>query len=195
MEKAVKEQKNQVFLIGGSAGSLKILLEVLPHLDKNLKFPIVIILHRKRSMDSPLSDLLKVRSGLEIIEAEEKQKLMPGIIYLAPPDYHLLIEKDLSFSLDFSEKLNYSRPSIDVTFISASQVYNENTTALLLSGANADGVEGLFFIKANNGTTLVQDPKTADVDYMPLQAISQVKIDFILKPPEIVDYINKLNVQ
>src|SRR6476661_4202191 len=143
MEKAVKEQKNQVFLIGGSAGSLKILLEVLPHLDKNLKFPIVIILHRKRSMDSPLSDLLKVRSGLEIIEAEEKQKLMPGIIYLAPPDYHLLIEKDLSFSLDFSEKLNYSRPSIDVTFISASQVYNENTTALLLSGANADGVEGL----------------------------------------------------
>lgn len=184
---------DKIFLIGGSAGSLKVIIEVLPHLSRNLSFPIIIVLHRKGTTDSSLSDLLKIKSGLKVVEAEEKDKLLPGVIYLAPPDYHLLIENEYTISLDFSEKFNYSRPSIDITFISASEVYKENTTALLLSGANADGVQGLISIKEKNGTTLVQEPTTAEVKYMPTQAISNAKIDYILKPEEIADYINQLS--
>jgi len=186
--------KTEVFLIGGSAGSLKVLLEVLPNIKDNLSFPIIIILHRKGSSDSMLAELLNSRTNLTVVEAEEKEKLMPGYIYLAPPDYHLLIEKDQTISLDFSEKLNYSRPSIDITFISASEIYRENTIALLLSGANTDGVDGLNIIKENNGTTLVQDPLTAEVDFMPKQAIMQAKIDLILEPKQIAAFINQLNV-
>ena len=186
--------KTEVFLIGGSAGSLKVLLEMLPNIKYDLSFPIVIILHRKGSSDSMLAELLNSRTKLTVVEAEEKEKLTPGFIYLAPPDYHLLIEKDQTISLDFSEKLNYSRPSIDITFISASEIYKKNTTALLLSGANADGVDGLNIIKQNNGTTLVQDPLTAEVDYMPKQAIAHAKIDFILEPKLIAGFINQLNV-
>jgi two-component system chemotaxis response regulator CheB len=186
--------KTEVFLIGGSAGSLKVLLEMLPNIKEDLSFPIVIILHRKGSSDSMLAELLNSRTKLTVVEAEEKEKLVPGFVYLAPPDYHLLIEKDQTISLDFSEKLNYSRPSIDITFISASEIFGKKTTALLLSGANADGVDGLNIIKQNSGTTLVQDPLTAEVDYMPKQAIIHAKIDFILEPKQIAAFINQLNV-
>lgn len=183
--------KPGIFLIGGSAGSLKVLLEILPNIRKDISFPIIIILHRKGSVDSILAELLNSRTKLIVTEAEEKEKLMPGYIYIAPADYHLLIEKDETISLDFSEKLNYSRPSIDVTFISASEVYRDKTFALLLSGANSDGVDGLNWIKQNNGTTVVQDPVTAEVDFMPRQAVMNAKIDFILEPKQIAAFINQ----
>lgn len=183
--------KPGIFLIGGSAGSLKVLLEVLPNIKGDLSFPIIIILHRKGSADSMLAELLDSRTNLTVVEAEEKEKLIPGYIYLAPADYHLLIEKDHTISLDFSEKLNYSRPSIDVTFTSAAEIYGDKTAALLLSGANSDGVDGLNIIKQNNGTTLVQDPVTAEVDFMPRQAVMNAKIDFILEPKEIAAFINQ----
>lgn len=185
--------KADIFLIGGSAGSLKVLLEVLPNINKNITFPIVIIIHRGSS-DSILSDLLNSKTDLMVVEGEEKTALKPGYIYLAPPDYHLLIEKDHTLSLDASEKLNFSRPSIDITFSSAAEIFQEKAVALLLSGANSDGVEGLKSIKQNNGTTLAQDPMTAEVDYMPKQAITHNKIDFVLKPKEISTFINQINV-
>ncbi|MRX47176.1 chemotaxis protein CheB [Pedobacter puniceum] len=183
-----------IFIIGGSAGSLKVLLEVLPQLHHHLKFPIIIVLHRKGYADSQLSFLLSTKTNLKVVEPDDKDILEPGYIYIAPPDYHLLIESDKTISLDFSEKLNFSRPSIDVTFSSAAKVFKENTFAILLSGANADGVAGLNHVKANNGTTLVQNPVTAEVNYMPLQAITQSKIDFVLNPDEIAAFINKLDV-
>jgi two-component system chemotaxis response regulator CheB len=183
-----------IFLIGGSAGSLKVLLEVLPKLHHDLKFPIIIVLHRKGYTDSQLGYLLSARTNLKVIEPDDKDALEEGYIYIAPADYHLLIESDKTISLDFSEKLNFSRPSIDVTFSSAAKVFKENTLALLLSGANTDGVAGLNYVKANNGTTLVQNPVSAEVNYMPLQAIAQSKIDFVLNPDEIAAFINKLDV-
>lgn len=183
-----------IFLIGGSAGSLKVLLEVLPELSANLNFPIIVVLHRKGYVDSQLVNLLNAKTSLNVIEPDDKEPLSPGNIYLAPPDYHLLLEQDKTISLDFSEKFNFSRPSIDITFSSAVKIFKENTFALILSGANADGVEGLKAVKANNGTTLAQNPITAEVNYMPLQAITQSKIDFVLNPSEIAAFINKLNV-
>ncbi len=188
------KKKAGILLIGGSAGSLKVLLEVFPDLDKNLSFPIIIILHRKPHPDSVLNKLLENYTQLEVFEAEDKMTIRKGCIYIVPPDYHLLLEDTSTVSLDSSEKMNYSRPSIDVTFKSASEIFKENAVALLLSGANADGVMGLKYIKLNNGTTLVQNPETSDVEYMPKQAILHATIDYILKPNEMAGFINKLNV-
>ncbi len=192
MEENPVKKNIKMFLIGGSAGSLEVLIETIPKLKEGLSFPIVIILHRKNSNESVLRDLLKEKTKLEIIEIEEKNPIISGNIYLAPPDYHLLIEKNFTFSLDFSEKINYSRPSIDVTFQSATDIYKSELAALLLSGANADGVEGLKAIKNAGGTTIVQNPDDARVAFMPKQAIKSLSIDYVLNKENIADFINNL---
>src|ERR1700712_4749021 len=157
MEEDRMMKKHGMVLIGGSAGSLDIVLRILPTLTSDLGLPIVIVLHRKNSNDNILVDLLSTRTDLVVKEVDEKEAMLPNVIYVAPADYHLLIERDLTFSLDVSEKVNYSRPSIDVTFESAADVFGSHTAGLLLSGANADGVEGLRKIKAAGGMIMVQD--------------------------------------
>ncbi|RZK59497.1 MAG: chemotaxis protein CheB [Pedobacter sp.] len=183
----------EALVIGGSAGSLDVLIKVLPSIDVDIKFPIIIVLHRKKGTDSLLSDLLSTKTILKVKEAEEKENILPKTIYIVPSDYHLLFEKDLTFSLDYSEKVNYSRPSIDVTFQSAAEVYKDKLVCLLLSGSNADGVNGLTMVKEFGGEVAVQNPKTAQVDYMPNQAILRVNVDEILDIEQMADYINKLN--
>ena len=104
-------------------------------------------------------------------------------------DYHLLLEKDRTVSLDYSEKVNYSKPSIDITFKSLSEIYGQNLASILLSEANSDGAEGLMYIKEKNGTTIVQNPEEAEVISMPQHAIKLFNVDYILKTEE----INNLN--
>jgi two-component system chemotaxis response regulator CheB len=180
----------QAIVIGGSAGSLEVLLKVLPALDPDLNFPIIIVIHRKHGADSLLPELLSGRTSLMVKEVDEKELILPGTIYIAPSDYHLLIEQDYTFSLDYSEKVNYSRPAIDVTFQTAAEVYQEGLACLLLSGSNSDGVDGLKSVKIWGGKTLIQDPKSAQVPYMPAQAEKHVKIDFILPVDSIAEFIN-----
>lgn len=186
-------KKTEIFIIGGSAGSLTVLLEILPQLNPDISFPIVIILHRKPHPDSVLNILLSNYTKLEVSEVEDKMTLKGKSIYIVPPDYHLLFENKQMVSLDSSEKLNYSRPSIDVTFQSVAQVFKESAAALLLSGANADGVEGLEYIKQYKGITLVQEPETAEVAYMPKQATLKVEIDHVLRPDQMAGFINQLH--
>lgn len=181
-----------LFVIGGSAGSLEVIMQLLPKLKANLPFAIVIVLHRNNQPDSALHELLSSKTILKVKEAEDKETLCKGVIYLAPADYHLLIEKDKTLSLDHSEKINFSRPSIDFTFATAGEAFGEQTSALLLSGANADGVKGLESIKNNHGQILAQDPVTARVPYMPKSAIETLSIDWILKPEEMAVFINNL---
>ncbi|WP_437919823.1 chemotaxis protein CheB [Sphingobacterium sp. LRF_L2] len=183
----------KVLLIGGSAGSLKVVLQVLPDLSSAIEFPIILILHRKPDRDSILDVLLNNYTSLTVVEAEDKMVIQAKHVYIAPPDYHLLFESRDLISLDYSEKLNYSRPSIDVSFQSAANVFGRNTVALLLSGANSDGVEGFNYIKSLYGITAVQAPDTAEVEYMPRQAILSAKVDYILRPEEIAGWINNLN--
>lgn len=180
-------------IIGGSAGSLDVLLKVLPQIRANLSFAIIIVIHRKKGTDSSLADLLSSKTSLLVKEVEEKEKILPRTIYIAPADYHLLIEKDLTFSLDYSEKINFSRPSIDLTFISGAEVFGDKLVCLLLSGSNADGVKGLKMVSRHNGTILVQDPASAQAAYMPSQAIINNKVTEILTTDKIADYINSLN--
>lgn len=187
-------QETEILVIGGSAGSISVLLEVLPHLNDNLSFPIMVVVHRKAHPESILESLLGFRSRLPVVEAYDKMTLKRSYIYLAPADYHLLFEDKSLVSLDYSEKINYSRPSIDVTFQSAAQIFQEHTAALLLSGANTDGLEGLRSIVQQDGMILVQDPETAEVAYMPQQAILNLDVGAVLKPQEIATFINELSV-
>lgn len=181
-----------VVLIGGSTGSLEVLLQVLPALKPPLSFALVIILHRKNSTDSTLANLLSLKTTIAFTEVDDKDPVRAGAIYLAPADYHLLIEQDRTFSLDDSEKVNYSRPSIDVTFESAADVYGPSLVGVLLSGANADGTAGLKAIKKVGGTAVVQQPDTALVAFMPQQAILNAPIDHVLNVEQLATYLNAL---
>jgi len=192
MEKDLINNPIKMILIGGSAGSLQVILRLLPDLQLQLPVTIVLILHRKPASDETLTDLLSSRTAWAVSEAEDKETILPNHIYIAPADYHLLVESDHTLSLDVSEKVNYSRPSIDITFESAAEVYGPALLAILLSGANADGLEGMKNIKAAGGTCVVQDPESAEVSYMPLQAIGHVAIDKILHADEMAAYINGL---
>ena len=191
MEKNVLNKAYSLLLIGGSAGSLEVILKVVPRLKKN-HLPIVFVLHRKNANDSILLDLLSSKTPSKVYELEDKQMIYPGCIFLAPPDYHLLFEKQLYCALDNSEKINFSRPSIDVAFDSAARVYGPALVCILLSGANADGMEGMKKVKHNGGTLVVQNPETASVAYMPQQALDNCSIDFVLNPEEMADFINGL---
>jgi len=153
---------------------------------------MLIVLHRTTQQDSLLTEVLKPRSHLKVKEVEEKELIVPGYLYIAPADYHVLIENEKTFSLDYSEKVEYSRPSIDVSFKSASDVFGSKLICILLSGANADGAAGMEFAKANGGFTIAQDPAEAVVDYMPRQAIKKKSVDLVLTTNEIADCLNQL---
>ncbi|MFD2163362.1 chemotaxis protein CheB [Paradesertivirga mongoliensis] len=183
----------KVLVIGGSAGSIEVILRILQDLKKDLAIAIVIIVHRKSTSDSSLTKLFNRRSAIEVTEANEKEEILPGRIYLAPANYHLLIEQDGTFSLDYSEKVQYSRPSIDVTFESAAEIYEQSLAALLLSGANSDGAFGLLTIANTGGLTIVQSPETAEVDFMPKAAILKTVVDYIVEADYLPKFVNDLS--
>jgi len=184
--------KTDLVVIGGSAGSLQVILETIKNLTVDLDFPIVLVLHRKAQAENILTKLLQQFAPIQVIEIEDKTEIQDNIIYIVPSDYHLLFEDKHKVSLDSSEKTNYSRPSIDVTFKSAAEIFGDAVVAVLLSGANADGVEGLKYIKQNGGKVWIQDPETAEVDYMPRQALNNVDYDLIIRKGDLARQINNL---
>lgn len=189
----MKEKQNtELIVIGGSAGSLQVIIEMIKNLDSRLSIPVVLVVHRKAHSGNILQTLLQQFTDLPVVEIEDKAEIQNHTLYIAPADYHLLFEDKKNISLDSSEKMNYSRPSIDVTFRSAAEIYGENLVGVLLSGANADGVEGLQYIKGNNGKVWIQDPETAEVDYMPKHAVEEIEYDLIIEPGNLAYYINQL---
>ncbi|WP_330444287.1 chemotaxis protein CheB [Flavobacterium sp. C4GT6] len=183
----------KALLIGGSAGSLEVLIEVLPKLEQLNSFALIIVLHRKSGEDNLLENLISIKTPIPIMEVEDKVPVEPGYIYIAPSDYHLLFEKDETISLDISEKVNYSRPSIDVAFESAADIYGSSLAAILLSGANADGTAGLQAIKESGGITVVQKPDSAEVAYMPEYAIENMSPDLVLDIKQILEFVKNIN--
>jgi two-component system, chemotaxis family, protein-glutamate methylesterase/glutaminase len=179
-------------VIGGSAGSLDVILKIISSMPFDLDIVFIIIVHRKNDADSILNDLLSSRTKMAVKEVEDKQPIQPNTIYIAPPDYHLLLEDEYTFSLDSSEKVHYSRPSIDVTFESVAQVFGSAAIGVLLSGANADGAAGLHNIKDAGGFTIVQDPSSSQVGFMPQQAINRGSVGAVLHEDEIPGYIERL---
>jgi two-component system chemotaxis response regulator CheB len=183
----------KVVIIGGSAGSLNALMQILPDLSQLNGFAVVIVLHRKSTDDQTLEELIALKSSITVKIVEDKVPLVPSYIYVAPSNYHLLFEKNDTLSLDISEKINYSRPSIDVSFESASEIYGEALVGILLSGSNTDGTYGLKAIKAAGGTIVVQNPTVAEMPFMPHNAILNTNPDFVLDNQQILEFISAIN--
>lgn len=186
-------EEKEIIVIGGSAGSIDVLMEILPNLPEEFPIPIIVVLHRKPSKDNVPENIFQNKSKIYVVEVEDKMPIQKNIVYLAPGGYHLLIEKDHSFALDFSEKVNYSRPSIDVTFESVVDIYKEKVIGILLTGANADGARGLKLIKDSGGYTIIQSPETSMMPMMPEAAESIMKPDQILSPLEISEFLNNIS--
>ncbi len=182
----------KILLIGGSAGSLEVIIRVLQDL-KPVSFPIVFVIHRKSGEDTTLENLLALKTKLSVQEVEDKTVMIPGSLYIAPSDYHLLFDKEYKLALDLSQKVNHSRPSIDVSMQSAAEEYKRGVVAILLSGANSDGSEGLFLVKKMGGFTVIQNPEDAEVSYMPKASLNKSTPNRILNTSEIAAFINGLN--
>lgn len=180
----------KLVIIGGSAGSLQVVLKILPQIELPIPFAIAIIVHRKNTNDTILEDLIALKTTIPLQYVEDKTTIEPGCIYVAPPDYHMLFEDKSTIALDASEKVNYSRPSIDVSFESAAVIFKQELVGILLSGANADGTLGLKTIVEQGGVTIVQKPETAEIPYMPESAVLYSNPDFVFNEEEIVRFLN-----
>lgn len=187
--------KERIILIGGSAGSLQVLIAIIRSLPQNFSIPIVLVLHRQRQAVSEMKQVLNTFNDKQVLEPDDKSPISNCCFYLAPQNYHLLIEADRTFSLDYSEPVRYSRPSIDVSFESAAMVYASGTTAIILSGANNDGAEGMQAVLAAGGNAIVQNPATAEFPMMPTAAIYANPTALVMDQNEIATFLNRLTTQ
>jgi two-component system chemotaxis response regulator CheB len=175
----------RLIVIGGSAGATAALTKLLPVFPATYPLPIVVVQHLHPLQDGSFSERFASQCALTVKEADDKEVIKAGHIYFAPPNYHLLIEEDKSFSLSIDEKVNYTRPSIDVLFASAVDAYGSGLIGIILTGANHDGAQGLRLIKERGGLTIVQDPRTAASAYMPRAALEATAVDHILSLQDI----------
>ena len=175
----------ELLVIGASWGGLRAVGAVLAGLGDDSPAAIVVAQHRGPSSGERLVALLQRQTPLSVREAEDKDELAPGSVYLAPPDYHTLIESDGTIALSTEEHVRYARPSIDVLFRSAAEAYRERCVGVVLTGANEDGAEGLALIKELGGVAVVQDPRTAERREMPSAAIEATNADLVLPLEEI----------
>ncbi|MBN1659504.1 MAG: chemotaxis protein CheB [Anaerolineae bacterium] len=182
---------HQVVVIGVSAGGMAVLSELLPAFPATYSLPIVVVQHLHPLQDRSFIQHFDHQSALTVKEADEKESIEAGHVYIAPPNYHLLIENDRTFSLSVDEKVNYARPAIDVLFESAADVYGDGVIGVILTGANDDGARGLRSIKARGGLAIVQDPETAEAPAMPQAAIAATHVDHVLALPEIARLLSQ----
>ena len=182
----------EAIVIGVSSGGMNAMKVIFSILPKNFKTPIIIVQHIGKQSNNKWIELINNVSNICIKEADEKEKITPGLVYFAPPNYHLLIEKTKTFSLTVDERVNYARPSIDVLFESAAETYKSKLIGVILTGASTDGTQGLKRIKKCGGLTIVQDPSTAESDYMPASAIAAITVDYILPLEGIIDLLIKI---
>jgi two-component system chemotaxis response regulator CheB len=185
--------KYKAIVIGASAGGLLALSTLLEIIPSNYAIPIIIVQHRSKEPRGLLEEILQSKCNVKIKQVDEKEKIENGIVYIAPPDYHLLIENDFTFSLSVDEPIRFSRPSIDVLFESAATAYKGNLIGIILTGTNNDGMLGIQSIAANNGLTIVQEPKEARFPTMPLAAIHTKKVKHILTLAEIQTFLLEIN--
>lgn len=174
----------EIVVVGTSIGGLKALPVLLSGLPPEFPVPVVLVQHRGKDSDSGLCEFLNQGSNLPVSEPEDKEPLLPGHVYLAPRDYHLLIA-DGSFALSIDPPVVFARPSIDVLFESVADEYEDRAIGVILTGANQDGARGLAKIKSRGGLTVVEEPATSARAEMPQAAIMQAKVDWILPLTEI----------
>ncbi|MGE5419921.1 MAG: chemotaxis protein CheB [Chloroflexota bacterium] len=175
--------------IGTSAGGIEALGKLLPCIPKGCEKVFLIVQHILPESDSTFVRLISEKCNIKVCEAFNTEEIIPGTIYFAPPDYHLQVERNFTLSLGVDEKVNYSRPSIDILFETAAETFRQNLTGILLTGVNRDGSAGLKRIKELGGKTIVQSPDDADFSEMPLSAIKLFKPDQVLTLDDIAAFL------
>jgi two-component system chemotaxis response regulator CheB len=184
-------KRYELIVIGCSMGGMHALRAIFNMLPKEFPTPIAVVQHRYRTSNEGLPDFLRRHTPLHVVDTTDKEWIKPGTVYLAPANYHLLVERgELSLSVD--EAVAYSRPSIDVLFESAADAYDSALIGVVLTGANADGARGASRIKKRGGFVIVQDPDTAESPAMPRAAIDAARVDRILPLDRIGPFLVEL---
>ena len=186
-----KARKFELIVVGTSLGGMNALQTILRSLPGAFPVPLAVVQHRHKASNEGLPAFLRRQTDLKVVDAEDKQPIRKGCVYLAPANYHLLVERG-AFSLSVDEAVAYSRPSIDVLFESAADAYGANLLSVVLTGANEDGARGAERIKKRGGFVIVQDPKTAEAPAMPQGTIDRVRVDRILPLDRIAPYLIEL---
>ena len=179
----------EAIVIGASAGGVEALGLILPALPAKFRPALLIVLHLPRERPSLLVEIYERRCALPIREADDKEPIEPGTVYFAPPDYHMLVERNRQIALSTEEPVHYSRPSVDVLFESAADVYGERLLGVILTGANEDGAAGLHAIHRAGGVTVVQQPDSAKVPLMVVSALQRNPADFVLSLSQIAELL------
>lgn len=188
----MKPMRAECIVMGASAGALDALSAILPVLPERYPLAVLIVVHLPADRNSLMCELLRTKCRVEVREAEDKEPIQRGTVYLAPPDYHLLVELDQRLSLSSEEPVRYSRPSIDVLFTTAAEAYGEALVAVILTGANDDGAQGMLAVVEAGGTALVQDPQFAHASAMPEAALAACPAARAMTLAEIADYLRDL---
>jgi len=190
----------EAIVIGVSSGGMKALTFIFSTLPRGFMTPIIIVQHVSPHSDNEWANLLNDKSNLTIKEVDEKEKIEPGRVYIAPANYHVLIESNKTFSLTIDERVNFARPSIDVLFESAADVYKNKLIGIVLTGSNNDGAKGIKRIKECCGLVIIQDPETAEASTMPAAAIAAclfgtpgLQPDHILSLEKIIELLIKID--
>jgi two-component system, chemotaxis family, protein-glutamate methylesterase/glutaminase len=182
----------ELAVVGTSWGGVEALSVILKRLREDLALAIAIVQHRSRDApEAALMSYLQARCPLPVVEVEDKVPIQKGHVHVAPADYHLLVDRD-GFALSVDDLVHYSRPSIDVLFESAADVYAERLIGVVLTGANADGAAGVTRIKKLGGYVIVQEPDTADRPEMPAAAVATGMVDEVLSLEGVADVLNRL---
>ena len=179
--------------MGLSSGGMEAMKSIFSALPASFRIPIIVVQHMSPNSDSQWISAVKKNFSLEFKEADEKEEILEGHIYIAPPNYHLLIEKDHTFSLSVDEKVSYARPSIDVLFETAAMAYNRSLVGIVMTGSNHDGSAGLKAIKDCGGLCVVEDPATAASSFMPNSAMKAAAPQYVLPIKKIIDLLIELN--
>lgn len=183
----------KIVVIGGSAGSFQVVTKILLELKSDFKLPIFFCLHRLKNVTTGFEEALNINSVHKVHEPRDKEVIKKSKLYLAPANYHLLAEIGNSITLSIDELHNFSRPSIDLTFDSFSYIYNTKMLAIILSGANTDGADGMYKAYKRGAYTIVQDPNEAVVKTMVEGALHLFKPHEILDTNGIINFLNTLN--
>ena len=180
-----------MIFIGASLGGVRALTAMFRNIPITFQTPSAVVLHRQKDSDGMLLEVLQRDLPLQVIDPLDKEPILPGRIYLAPADYHLLVEPT-HFCLSVDDPIRYARPSIDVLFESAADAFGREAIGIILSGANSDGSEGASKIKARGGRIIVQAPGTAEAPQMPQAALSCIDPDYILPLDQIAPLLLQL---
>lgn len=188
----ISQRRPEAIVIGASAGAVEALGTILPGLPKGFGVPIIVVVHVPPDKKSVMAELFRAKCRVEVVEAEDKMPIQPGVIYFAPPSYHLLVETDKTLSLSGDDPVLYSRPSIDVLFESAADAFDRNLVGVILTGANQDGANGLAAIVEAGGVAIVQDPQTAVAATMPEAAIAACPQARIMALPDVATFLREV---